>query len=146
MTFSTTLSTDIGKVRLELGDDVSGSGILPTGANLTDEQIQVYLDRNSDVSNVTLIMRTVADICEALATRYAPLTNISVGSRREDLAKISEQYASRAKELRDKYGGSSDVVSVGWLRTDGYSDDIATDKVTATGAEYEGSFVYVRSE
>ena len=63
MTFTTALTTDIGKIRLELGDDTASAGVLPTGLNLTDEQLQVILDREGSV------MRTVAGVCELLATR-----------------------------------------------------------------------------
>lgn len=141
MTYTTTLSTDIGKIRLELGDDTSGSGILPSGANITDEQIQIFLDREGSV------MRAVAGICEMLATRYAQVADLQVGPRRESYSQISAAYLKRAKELRDRYGDASGataevpaytgIYSVSVIRVDGYSNDVTSTEVDRSGSEYE---------
>ena len=60
----------ISKVRLELGDTVSGTGVRPSNANLTDEEIAVWLEDEDDH-----IMRTVARACEALARMWSPMSN-----------------------------------------------------------------------
>ena len=125
MTYTTTLSTDVGLARLELGDDTLGVGIMPDGANLTDEQVQVYLDREGSV------MRAVAGICEMLATRYASVADLQVGPRRESFSQISKSYATRAAQLRDLYGAAlvedaGAVLMAPLQRVDGYYEAQAT--------------------
>lgn len=117
--FTTDLSTDVGQVRLELGDEVNGAGVRPDGRNLSDAEIQVLLDREGS------IMRAVAAACELLARSWARVANIAIGSRREDLGSVSEQWRRQAAELRAQYGAASGGVtafSVGAKRADGYAD------------------------
>jgi len=107
----------IARVRLELGDTVASAGVRPSNANLTDEEIAVWLE---DEDNH--IMRTVARACEALARMWAPTSNYSNGQQSEQLGKVSADYAAKAKELRSLYGGSSaSAFSVEAGRSDGYS-------------------------
>lgn len=100
MSFTTSLSTDIGKVRLELGDDLVDAGVLPDGSNLTDEQIQYYLDAEGSV------MRAAAGICEMLARRFSGLVDITVGPRHESFSQLCQNYRIRAEELRKQFGGA----------------------------------------
>lgn len=119
MSFTTSLSTDIGLVRMELGDDVFGSGVLPNGSNLSDDQVQALLTREGSM------MRAVAGACELLATRYAGLADLAVGPRRESLSQIGAAYSQRAESLRVRFGepaSSAAVWSVGVTRVDGYSE------------------------
>lgn len=83
---------NISKVRLEIGDNVENDGVLPSGANLTDAEIQLYLDGVSDD-----IGQAVSAICSMLARRWAVVVDVAVGPRRESLSKVSEQWAARAK-------------------------------------------------
>lgn len=121
MTWTSVLSTDIGLMRLELGDDALGAGVLPDGSNLSDEQLQVYLDREGTV------MRAVAGVCEMLATRFAAVADLQVGPRRESLSQVSKSYAERAARLRETYGtplvdDAGAVLTVGFARVDGFSE------------------------
>jgi len=119
MTIETSLTTEIGQVRLELGDDSEVQGVLPNGDNLSDDQITLYLEREGSV------MRAVAGICEMLATRWASVADLAVGPRRESYSQIAKQYAARAVQLRDRYGESGSwldgFISVPVARSDGYS-------------------------
>lgn len=116
MTFTYDTATDIGQVRLELGDEVSGNGVKPTGANLTDEELQVWLTREGSV------MRAVAAACEALSRAWSRMASTTVGSRSEQLQSVAAQYAERAKTLRAQHGGgTSGVSTVSFKRTDGYA-------------------------
>lgn len=113
----------ISKVRLELGDTVSGTGVRPSNANLTDEEIAVWLEDEDDH-----IMRTVARACEALARMWSPMSNYSDGQQSEQFGKVAAEYAAKAKELRSLYGGSSgSAFAVGAGRSDGYADAAAED-------------------
>lgn len=120
MTWTNTLSTDIGKVRLELGDDTFAAGVLPDGSNLSDEQVQVFLDREGSV------MRAVAGICMMLSVRWGQVSDLSVGPRRESYSQVAKAYAERAAMLRDQYGAplvddEGTVLSVAFARADGYA-------------------------
>jgi hypothetical protein len=114
---------DISKVRLEIGDTVEGDGVLPDRGNLSDEEIALLLAREGG------LMRAVAAICELLARHWARVANITVGPRREDLSKVSEQWADLAESIREQFGFTTGRVSVSALtRVDGYSGDIAADE------------------
>jgi hypothetical protein len=121
--FTNDPETDIGKVRLELGDDVEGRGVRPGGSNLLDAALEVWLDREGG------IMPAVAAACEALSRQWAGVANIALGPRREELAGISEAWAKRGAELRAQYGGMGyGGFSVSMTRIDGYSEN--ADSVT----------------
>lgn len=118
MTFTYVLSTDIGKIRLELGDTsaTAGAGVKPDGTNLTDEEIQVWLTREGAV------MPAAAAGCEALARMWARVANITVGPRREDLGQVAKAWTEQAKSLREQHGGASIGFSASLDRVDGYSE------------------------
>ena len=122
MSFSYDLTTDIGVVRLELGDTTPDAGVKPDGTNLSNEELQVWLDREGGV------MLAVAAACEALARQWSAVTTISVGPKSETLSLISKAWADRASELRGLYGyGDEDAganaggFSVETKREDEYS-------------------------
>lgn len=83
---------NISKVRLEIGDTVEDSGVLPDGSNLADDEIQLYLDAASDN-----IGSAVSAISTMLSRRWAGVVDVAVGPRRESLSKVSEQWAARAQ-------------------------------------------------
>ena len=104
---------------------------------MSDAQLQYLLDREGGV------LRAVAAACELLARQWARVTNISVGGRSESLGSVAEQWAKRAEALRAQYGGAGEgMLSIGTIRADGYSDDIASDEIDA--ASGVPSFTYVR--
>jgi hypothetical protein len=102
VTFSYTLTADVGKVRLEIGDTVSGSGVRSSGANLTDEEIQVWLDAEDDD-----VMLAAARACEMLARDWAKAASIQLGPRREQLSDVAKAWERQAQALRDQYGSGS---------------------------------------
>lgn len=129
MTFTYDTATDIGKIRLELGDEISGNGVKPTGANLTDEELQVWLTREGSV------MRATAAACEMLSRAWSRMASTSVGSRSEQLQSVAAQYAARAQTLRAQHGGGTSGVSfVSFNRTDGYAT--ASGGTLDDGSEY----------
>lgn len=116
--FTNDTESDIGLVRLELGDDIEGQGVRPDGSNLADVQIQAWLDREGSV------MRAAAAACEALSRQWTVVANIQVGARREELSKVSEQWMSQAEKLRTQYGGGgSGAFSTSMRRADGYAEE-----------------------
>lgn len=116
--FTTDLDTDIGAVRMELGDDTQGAGVLPNDANLSDAQIQKLMGREGSV------MRAVAAACELLARRWANVADMTLGPHTERLSQVAEQWEKRAAALRAQYGGDgAGAFAIGTVRSDGYSDN-----------------------
>ena len=109
MTFTYDLSeTDadlllVSKVRLELGDTVSGSGIRPGGLNLSDEEILHWLsEEDDDIDSVA------GRAALALANMWASAAvSETVGSHSVNYGKISDLWAKRADGYG--YGASTDV-------------------------------------
>jgi hypothetical protein len=137
MSFSYDLATDIGKLRLEVGDVLStaGKGVKPDGTYITDEELQVLLTREASVG------RAAAAACEILARMYARFVDTAVGPRRESLSQASTAYAAQAKTLRQQFGGGSNRASAGGIiKADGYNAgyDFASDATEFAEAEYSG--------
>ena len=120
MSFSYTLgSTDattaaIARVRLEIGDTVSGAGVLPDGSNLSDEEITVYLVQTGN--DVAL---TVSALAGLLSRRWATLADVTVGPRSEKLSQVAQAWERQAATLAggDAYGSFAMMPT----RVDGYS-------------------------
>lgn len=110
----------VSKVRLHLGDQVEGSGVLPNGSNLEDAEITVLLDaEGSD------IMRAVAAGCELLARHWSSVADLSVGPRSESFSQVAAGYAARGADLRREYGGAATTFSTEFNRADGYEENEA---------------------
>lgn len=117
--FTTDLETDIGQMRMELGDDENGAGVRPNGKNLTDAQLQVLLDREGTV------MRAVAAACELLARQWSVFADRTLGPLSESRSQVAKSWRDRANELRGQFGygteGASGAFSYSPVRVDGYS-------------------------
>jgi hypothetical protein len=116
MSFTYVLTTDIGKVRLELGDTTVGNGILPGGENLRDEEINLYLTQNGNDVNLT-----VGALASVLARRWATVSDVSVGPRSESLSQISKAWERQAASLAG--GDAGTAFSIAPVRVDGYTDN-----------------------
>lgn len=96
MTFSydpSTLAADtVDQVRLTIGDTVD------TGHMLEDEEIQFFLDSNSE--NIYLAS---SRICTSLAARYSRLVDKNVGDLRIRSSEKSKQFAAQAITLFNIY-------------------------------------------
>lgn len=116
--FTTSLSTDIGKLRMLLGDQILGAGVRPSRVNFSDDELQFFLDEEG-----AHLYRAQAAACEALATIWAPVANLSLGGRSEQRGTIAEQWAKRAKALRESYGSAQSagieagVITLGFAQT-----------------------------
>lgn len=99
MTFTYDLAAEdpdvlnIARVRLELGDTIEGVGVRPDGSNLTDEELALWLEDESDDIN-----KTVGRACTALAKMWTTVANLTVGPRSEQLGQIAKGWADRAGE------------------------------------------------
>ncbi len=113
MSFTYSLTTDIGKLRLALGDTTDGSGVRPDGSNLEDEELDVFLALEGDDVDLA-----TARACEVLATQWAHVADLTVGPRRESLSQIAARYQERAKALRAGAGSMvAGYISMGFAET-----------------------------
>ena len=108
MPVTTSLTTQIGQVRLELGDTntATGQGVKPDGTNLTDAEIQVWLTRatgmTSDTTQQVLLATMYA--CQALARHWSRAADIALPTRKESLSQVAAGWAKRAKEIGAEVG------------------------------------------
>lgn len=114
-------SLNISKVRLEIGDKVSGSGPLPQGENFTDAEIALFLDEENDS-----IKLAAARCCDVLAREWAIIVNTTSGPLRQEFGTVANNWKEQAKELRDQAGGSTPGFGVSSGRSDGYADEAAS--------------------
>ena len=107
----------IARVRLEIGDTVSGAGVLPDGSNLSDEEITVYLVQHSN--DVAL---TVSALAGVLARRWATVADVTVGPRSEKLSQVAQAWERQAAASTGSAGGAA-LGSFAMMptRVDGYS-------------------------
>ncbi len=116
MTFTYDLTTDIGAIRLQLGDTATANGVRADGSNLTDEELAYFLTAEGSVDGA------VAAACEMLSRDWAKAANYTIGPRSEQLGKVSAEWASRAAEIREKTSGQWQSFSMTPKRVDGYSE------------------------
>lgn len=95
MTFTYSLSSNIGKVRLLLGDTTDNSGPRPDGSNFEDDELDFFLELEGESVDLA-----TARACEVLATQWAAVADLTVGPRKESLSQIAVRFAERARELR----------------------------------------------
>jgi hypothetical protein len=122
MSFSYDLLTDVGKVRLAIGDRVPNGGVRPDRANFSDEEITAILTEEANAINVTS-----ARLVEILARKWAQMADFTLGPRKESLSQISKQYVQLATRLREQSGGNSLSATTGFVRRDGYDEAAGDD-------------------
>ncbi len=103
MAITTDLSTPVGKVRFEIGDDndaavTTDAGVKPDGSNYTDDQIKYFL---SEASQNFLIAAALA--CENLRTLWAAESEkIKIRDYTVDTTKKVNDYKALAIRLRQR--------------------------------------------
>jgi hypothetical protein len=122
------LSTDLDKVRFHLRDVDAGNGPLPGDKNFQDSELNGLLSLEGNWQ------QAVAAGYEVLAAGWAHYADLTVGPRRESLSQIAEGYAKLGAHWREQYGFTTrtGVAAAGIIKKDGYSDDVASDDVSAT--------------
>jgi len=103
MTITVDLATQIGQVRYELGDTdtTAGHGKKPDGSNLSDAELQMWLDRagRSTTDPDAVILLAVMFACQKLARDWSNAADIALPTRKESLAQVAKAWATRAAEL-----------------------------------------------
>jgi hypothetical protein len=120
--FTYVLTTDVGSLRLRIGDTVENNGPRPyegAASNFSDEELQHFLTLQGSVASA------VTQMFYVLAAEWSAYTNITIGPRREEFAKIADQYAKRAQASKEENASTGAPFSVGWTRDDGYHEYVA---------------------
>lgn len=103
MTITVDLATQIGQVRLELGDTdtTAGAGVKPDGTNLSDAELQYWLNRagRATTDPDALIMVATMFACQKLARDWGRAADIQTPTRRESLSQVAKAWAARAAEI-----------------------------------------------
>lgn len=96
------LSTDVGKVRLSIGDnDIAsvGAGIKPDGTNFTDQELQFIIEQaGSWRAAVPFALRTLANLYASQANR------VGLEQYSEDYGKVVDNLLKAATEWEAKSG------------------------------------------
>jgi hypothetical protein len=123
MAITKELDTLIGQVRFHLGDKTEGSGVLPGGGNLTDEEIDFLLgQQGSDV------MRAVTAAADIIRRAWAQASATAAGPLKSNFEQIYDHWAAESERLGLLYGSATATTafSHGAARSDAYSDDGTT--------------------
>ena len=110
--FTYDLSTDVGKVRFEIGDHVEEKAVF------TDAEIEYALTGRS-------VKLAAATLCDQLATRYAAIPSFTTDGVTVSGADVAKSYREAAKRLREAAGNA--LTSVHATRVDGYTEGVRSD-------------------
>lgn len=101
MAFTYDLTTDRGKVRLNLGDTVENTGPRPDKRNFTDAEIDHFIDTETEGNNAA-----TASGFETLSSEWASYRITErEGEVSFDGKEVSDNYLKLAKEWRSKPDG-----------------------------------------
>lgn len=131
--FTYDLSTNVGQVRLEIGDDdnTEGVGVKPNGKNFSDAEISQVLAGEGSV------LKAAARLCEILARRWAGAgENVRIRDYSINTTDKAKYYKELAAELRARTGSAFAGGSAATTRVDGYSNDISSEETPGAGSEY----------
>ena len=124
MAFTYDLTTDVGKVRLLIPDNVEAD------AELQDDELEYFLDQTGDHVKGAAVLA-----CKTLARKYARQFSFRADGLQIDRSKRAEVFAKRAEELEAELSGSMSTVELN--RTDGYEDE-------STDTDYESRTIYIK--
>ena len=111
MAFTYSLSTNLGKTRLAIGDTVKDSGPRPSGANYSDEEINVFL--TPVIAAGYSYGRAVAQLFRLLAGEWAGKASVSIGDYSVQYAAVADNYRKAAAEWERMTDATGAVVAGG---------------------------------
>jgi len=111
MAFTYNLSTDIGRVRLAIGDTVKGSGPRADGSNFSDEELNVYL--TPVIAAGYSYGRAVSQVLRLLANEWTGKASVSIGDYSVQYAAVADNYRKAAAEWERMTDATGAVVSGG---------------------------------
>ena len=118
-TYNADLSTDRDKLRRAIGDVTEDSGMLPTGANFTDAELDSF------VSEEGTWQKAVAYACETLANAWATSVTFKADGVSVNRSDVAEMWREMADTWRAKYGGATRGGAAAVKRADGYRPDLS---------------------
>jgi hypothetical protein len=116
MAFTYDITTDVGKVRFQIGDRVENTGVRPDGTNFSDEEIEMMLTELNDN-----ILATSARLLSTLSAEWALLTDFAMGPRKESYSQVSKQYGVLASKLLEQMDTVTQTATMGFIRNDEYA-------------------------
>lgn len=92
--YSSSLATDRDKVRFFIGDTVSGSGVKPSGANLSNEEIDALVTLAGSWQGAAALA------CRGLASSWMNEANsVKIGTYSVTYTDRAKMYTAKAQEL-----------------------------------------------
>ncbi len=109
------LSTDLDKVRFDIGDVVSGTGILPDGLNIPDATISAVITAQGSVGAASVWL------CKRIAARWSAIPDSIGGLSRSESNQQVAHFLVLAETLATDYGvDGAGMNVVEMLRDDEY--------------------------
>lgn len=96
--------------RLAIGDTTQSAGVLPGGANYSDEEL-LYFANNGGT----------AAIMQALARTWGRLADIEAGPLKQSFSQVAKSWAGLAAAAIAQSGGGYATFRTGVSRQDGYA-------------------------
>jgi hypothetical protein len=136
-TYTGALDTNLDILRFEIGDTVSGAGVLPDGTNIPDATLNAVIAAEGSVG------LAAARVCEALARHWTRVAaSQTVGSRSEANQQMAN-FRALAQDLRKRYGGDASGFVAAFGRDDGYHQQNEFTE-EESDSEYESRTLYIR--
>lgn len=98
MIFSYDLTTDTGKLRLEVGDTIEDKGPRPDNVNFSNEEMAYFLSEEGTVG------RAAARCCEVLATEWSRKAGSERLGPRSFARNQAKAFQEEADRLRAQHG------------------------------------------
>lgn len=120
MPITTDLETEIGQIRLLLGDDQEGDGVKPDGANFSDAELSYFYERGKSIEEAAAL------VCETLAWLWNIHPSFEADGLRVDRHEVSQGWWRAAVRLRSRKGAK--LISA--IRQDAYSQATAASQAS----------------
>lgn len=107
----------VARIRLDIGDTVSGAGVRASGGNFSDEELLDFYTREGESQ-----AGASARAAETLAREWARMVDTQAGPIRQQYSQAAARWSSLAASLRLTVGGGAAVAGAGvFRRADGYA-------------------------
>jgi hypothetical protein len=116
-------ASDIGKVRLLIGDNIENQGALPEERNFSDEEVQVFLDRHD--ANVDM---AAAELLLVLARNWARVADTTIGPLKQSFSAVARAYERQASSAMERQGMEGVSFMARFERDDGYAAQAAAEE------------------
>jgi hypothetical protein len=130
----------ISRVRLKVGDWLENNGVLPGGKNFADEELQFFLDENTQDETYASIQAI-----ESAMSQWATMADTRIGPQYVAYSAVYKALSERHEKLvQEAAGGENGAVFTPLRRADEYSSafsNVDTDwDVTINRQETDGIF------